>query len=84
MVNEPEPEKVRLPVPVDVNVHVSEELFEKALIKSKTYWEIIKPRLDLAKFIESHVEDPKEFYLWFYSTNERTPQALFDKMCKQV
>lgn len=77
-------EKVRLPVPVDVDVHVSEEMFEKALIRSKTYWESIKPRLDMAKFLEAYVDDPKEFYLWFYTTKDKTPEMILEKLTTGV
>lgn len=45
----PAEEKVRIPVPVDVDVRITEGLFEKALLKSQTYWQKIKPKLDFAK-----------------------------------
>lgn len=70
-------EKVRLPVPVDVDVHVTDELFLKALIKSKTYWAKIKPRMDLGKFIEEQVWDKERFHQWFYENqNEITIEDL--------
>lgn len=60
-------ERVRMPVPVNVDIRISEDLFERALMRSKVYWERIKPRLDLAKFIESQVRNKDKLYEWFYS-----------------
>jgi hypothetical protein len=64
-------EKVRIPVPVDVDVRVTEDLFEKALLKSRLYWERIKPRMDVGKFIEDHIWDRTKFYRWFYENQEQ-------------
>lgn len=59
-------EKVRVAVPVDVDVRVTEDLFERALLKSKLYWTKIKPRIDLGKALEDIVWDVPKFHRWFY------------------
>jgi len=38
-------ETVRIPVPVNVDIQLTAETFLEALMKSKTYWEEIKPKL---------------------------------------
>lgn len=76
-------ERVSVQVPVNVDVQLSEDLFEKALLKSKTYWEDIKPRLDLAKFIEQHIKNKKEFYMWFYTATEKDLDSLMEKLAEE-
>ena len=61
-------EQVKVQVPVDVNVSVSEDLFIKALMQSKTYWEKIKPAIDIGKFVIEHMG--KDFIEWFYKEKE--------------
>ena len=73
-------ERVSVQVPVNVDVQISEDLFEEALLKSKTYWEEIKPRLDLAKFIEQHIKDKAKFYMWFYTATEKDLDDLLQKL----
>ncbi len=65
-------EFVKIPVPAAVNVEISPTLFEDVLQKSQTYWLIIKPRMDLAKMVESMVKDPQAFYTDFYSNKPQT------------
>ncbi|GAH85675.1 unnamed protein product, partial [marine sediment metagenome] len=43
-------ESVPIQVPVNVNVQISEGLFLEALKKSKMYWDIIKPKMDIGDF----------------------------------
>lgn len=57
---------------VNVNIEINDEVFVNALRKSRFYWETVKPRLDLAAFLEKYMVNPKEFYLWFYSTRIET------------
>lgn len=76
-------ESVRVQVPVNVDVQLSEDLFEKALLKSKTFWEDIKPRLDLAKFIEQHIKDKKGFYMWFYTAQDKDMDSLMEKLTEE-
>jgi len=45
---EPEGERVNVSVPVNVDVRVGEDSFLRALMKSRTYWEKIRPKLELA------------------------------------
>jgi len=72
-------EKVRLPVPVDVDVHITDEIFERALLESETYWKKIKPRIDLGQFLEEQVWDKGKFHRWFYENkNEVTLDALYE------
>jgi len=47
-VAEPEGERVSVAVPVNVDVRVGEDSFVRALMKSRTYWEKIRPKLELA------------------------------------
>jgi len=48
-VSEKEGERVSVAVPVNVDVRVTEDSFLKAIMKSKTYWEKIRPKLELAE-----------------------------------
>jgi len=53
---------------VNVDVRISEDLFVQALMRSKTFWEKIKPRLDIGEYLEEGLgERWKELQLWFYS-----------------
>ena len=67
---------------VEVNIEVNDELFVNALRKSRFYWETVKPRLDLAAFLEKYMENPREFYRWFYSTRveELTLKDILGKL----
>lgn len=62
-------EKIRINIPVDVDVRISEDLLERALSRSRMYWDVIRPRFDLSKFLESFIRhgDKKLFYDWFYA-----------------
>lgn len=71
-----EPEHVTMSPDADLNVHISVGIFEKALRKSQTYWEIIKPRMDVGRFIESLVKDKKQFYIDFYTTEPKNVKEL--------
>ena len=53
-------ERVKIQVPVSVDVHLTEEVFLEALKRSKTYWEIIKPKLDLAFKFDSYLAIQKK------------------------
>ena len=60
------------PVHVETSVTLRPNILEEALRKSQVYWEVIKPRLDLAKFIETLVSDTKAFYTEFYTNEPKT------------
>jgi len=78
-------EFVQVQVPVDVRVHVSEDLFYKALAQSKTWWEIIKPCLDIGKFVTEQTGE--EFIKWFYEereTGELTLEKFVEKLKEYV
>ena len=72
-------EKVRLSVPVDVDIRITEADFVKALAKSDVYWRVIKPRLDLANFLETFVRDKRAFYQWFYKNRDEISFSDLDK-----
>jgi hypothetical protein len=59
-------ENVRIQLPVNVDISLTEENLTQALMQSKTYWNTIKPRLDLAKAIEKMLVDVPGFYDEFY------------------
>jgi len=63
-------EKVKMQVPISVDVHITEDIFLEALKKSETYWEKIKPKMDIGSFIFDSLKEPKEFLKWFYETKE--------------
>lgn len=71
-----EPEHVTMTPDADLNVHVSVDIFEKALRKSQTYWETIKPRMDIGRFIETLVKDKKAFYTEFYTSEPENCEDL--------
>jgi len=76
-------EGVRLQVPVNVDVRVSEDLFVQALIRSKTFWDKIKPRLDIGEYLEEELgEEWVNFQKWFYS--ERPTMKQFAKKLEEV
>ncbi len=64
-------ERVKMTVPVDVNVHISEGLFIEALKRSATYWDVIKPKIDLGGFILAGLRRKKELLEWFYQHQDQ-------------
>jgi intein/homing endonuclease len=64
-------ESVRMPVPVNVDVQISEGLFLEALRRSKTYWNTIKPQIDLGRFILGGLKKKDEFLRWFYNNKDK-------------
>ena len=72
-------EIVPIRVPVDVNVRLSEDLFIEALKKSKIYWDIIKPKMDIGGLILNGLRRRDEFLKWFYANREDlTTQQLLE------
>jgi len=70
-------EEVRLQVPVNVDVRVSEDLFVQALMRSKTFWESIKPKLDLGRYLEEELgEEWMNFQKWFYAEKPTLKQFV--------
>ena len=63
-------EDVKVNVPVDVKVHLSQDAILQALRRSEIWWKDIKPRLDLARFLESMIDNKEEFYDEFYAKKE--------------
>jgi len=70
-------EAVKIKVPVDVKVKLNETLIVEALSKSKTFWTVIKPKLDLGNFLEVALEEeyPK-FVRWFYTEKPDLKQFI--------
>ena len=60
-------ETVKVQVPVDVQVKVSEDLFIRALMQSKLWWNKLKPAIDIGKFI---LENRPDIVDWFYKEKE--------------
>ena len=78
-------EHVKVQVPISVDVHITEDIFFDALKKSGTYWEIIKPKMDIGGFIFDSLKEPEEFLKWFYTNKEEaTPQDFFDKLMEVI
>jgi len=73
-------EVVKVNVPVDVNVRLSEDLFIKALMQSKTWWEKLKPAIDIGRFI---VENRPDIVEWFYEERELGNLTL-DKLIRRL
>lgn len=78
-------EFVSTQVPVKVEVILSDDVFIQAFRRSRLYWQTIKPRLDLAQFLEKFMKDPEEFYRWFYTVNiEEIPlETVFAKITEK-
>lgn len=72
-------ENVKIRVPVQAQIVLTEELFLEAMMKSKTYWETIKPMMDIMKFIRTSLskEDWEEFVKLFYSTKPSIDDLLW-------
>jgi Domain of unknown function (DUF4214) len=64
--NMPATEKIKLDIPVDVNIHLDESIYITAMQRSALWDKVIKPRLDLGKFILDNVGDPEAFIQAFY------------------
>ncbi len=69
-------ESVRVNVPVNVDVQITEDTLVQALMQSDTYNSMIKPRLDVGKFVEYLVADPAEFYNKFYEARSMGEMSL--------
>lgn len=63
-------EQVKVQVPVSVDIHITEGIFLEALKKSKTYWEKIKPKMDIGGFVFDSLKGSEEFLKWFYANKE--------------
>jgi hypothetical protein len=74
-------EYVTINVPVDVRVHVTEDAFVKALMQSKLWWERVKPRLDIGKFVIDNTGE--EFIRWFYEQRE-LGELTFEKFVRRL
>jgi hypothetical protein len=63
-------EKIAIKVPVDVQVRLTEVIIGEALLRSKIFWQKVKPRLDLGSFVETALGEKQwtEFTTWFYDT----------------
>lgn len=63
-------EAVRIRIPIQAQVNLTEDLLVEAIMKSKTYWEGIKPALDIGRFIRESLseEDWERFFKDFYKT----------------
>ena len=78
-------ESVPIQVPVNVNVQISEGLFLEALKKSKTYWDVIKPKMDVGGFILDGLRRQENFLRWFYANREDlTAQEVLEWMVENA
>lgn len=78
-------ERIRIPIPVNVDIQITEDIFLEALKKSGTYWEIIKPKMDIGSFIFGSLKEPEEFLKWFYTNkDEATLQDFFSNLMEVV
>jgi len=60
-------ESIRIPIPVRVDIQLDAPIFIQALQMSKTWWEIIKPKMDVGGFIlEGLTAGDTKFIEWFY------------------
>lgn len=60
-------ESVRINVPVNVDIRLTEDMIIQAMMKSRVWFEKIKPRLDLAREIERFAgEQASQMYEEFY------------------
>ena len=71
---EKEKEKVKVHAPVEVTVQVTEAMLLEAFSKSKLYAEVIKPRLDVGRWVLESMgeEERKRFLKRFYAGEVRT------------
>ena len=71
-------EQVKIHVPVQAQIALSEDLFLDAMRRSRTYWEQIKPVIDVGKHIQNGLseEDWKEFLKYFYKEKPQLPELL--------
>jgi glycosyltransferase involved in cell wall biosynthesis len=61
-------ERMKIQVPVDVYVRLDERTFVEALRRSRVYWEVVKPKIDVGDLILGRLSPVKqaEFKRWFY------------------
>ncbi len=60
-------EAVRIRIPIQAQVNLTEDLFIEAMMRSKTYWEGLKPKIDIGSYIKEGLgEHWEEFIKWFY------------------
>jgi len=77
----PEGESIRVQVPVNVDIKITDEFFVQALQRSKTYWEKIKPKLDIGTFLEEGLGDNwAELQKWYYSQKEVKMRDFIKKL----
>ncbi len=61
-----ERESVRVQIPVNVDVQLNDEIVMQALMKSRVWFDKIKPYLDIGRFILDNIVDRDRFISWFY------------------
>jgi len=76
-----EGEGVKIQIPVKAELQLTEALFVEAIMKSKTYWISIKPKIDIGAFIKDSMDEEKwsEFQKWFYSSKP-TLEEFIEKL----
>jgi len=83
--SEEEKNGIIAPIPVKVMFNVTPQNFEQILRMTPVWWEDIKPKLDLARFIESRLRDARSFYIWFYENlHNMTPEELVKKLREEM
>jgi intein/homing endonuclease len=65
-------ERMKVQVPVDVYVRLDERTFVEALRRSRVYWEVVKPKIDVGDLILGRLSPVKqaEFKRWFYGNRD--------------
>jgi len=69
-------ESVKVQIPVDVNVQLNEQIFREAMMKSETWNEVIKPRLDVGKFVLESIQDKEKFLEKFYKGEVKSEDVI--------
>ncbi|MBA7710450.1 hypothetical protein ES703_119393 [subsurface metagenome] len=66
-------EAVRIRIPIQAQVNLTEDLLVEAIMKSKTYWEGIKPALDIGRAILAVLdEETREMFIKYFYAEERS------------
>jgi len=76
-------EAVKVQVPVDVNIMLTEDTIIEAIFKSKTYWNIVKPKLDIGSFILNSLSDiKKKIFISMFYTKKLSIEEMFEWIIK--
>ena len=76
-------EHLKIPIPLNIDVSITPNILELVLMRSGVWFEDIKPRLDIGKFILNQVKDPDSFIKWFYRNKEKISLKEFADKIKE-